>query len=59
MHDGACVGLIDRINRGSTEPVAAANDFANLAKNLKPDQSVVLLVRHGKESNFIYLTQPK
>jgi hypothetical protein len=47
--------------------LASANDFTGLTKKLKADQSVVLLVDHGKtsgpedrSSSFIYLApQPK
>ncbi len=49
--------------RGSIQPFASANDFTGLTKKLKADQSVVLLIDHGKtsgpedrSSNFIYLT---
>ncbi len=53
--------------RGSIQPLASAGDFVGLTKNLKADQSVVLLVHHGKtsgqedrSSNFVYLApQPK
>lgn len=53
--------------RGSIQPLASAGDFTGLTKNLKADQSVVLLVHHGKTSGpedrssiFIYLaSQPK
>jgi len=53
--------------RGSIQPLASANDFTGLTKKLKADQSVVLLVDHGKtsgpedrSSSFIYLApQPK
>jgi len=48
--------------RGFIQPMATAGDFAGLTKNLKADQSVVLLVHHGKTSGpedrssiFIYL----
>jgi serine protease Do len=36
--------------RGSIHPVANAGDFTTMTKGLKPDQSVVLLVHHGKSS---------
>ena len=36
--------------RGSIEPLSSAADFAGLTKGLKTDQSVVLLVHHGKFS---------
>jgi serine protease Do len=53
--------------RGSILPLASAGDFAGLTKKLKADQSVVLLVHHGRTSGpedrssiFIYLApQPK
>jgi serine protease Do len=53
--------------RGSILPLASAGDFAGLTKKLKADQSVVLLVHHGKTSGpedrssmFIYLApEPK
>jgi serine protease Do len=48
--------------RGSIQPLTNAGDFAGLTKKLKADQSVVLLVHHGKTSGpegrssiFIYL----
>jgi len=47
--------------RASIEPLASANDFAGLTRKLKADQTVVLLVHHGKmspedrSSSFIYL----
>jgi serine protease Do len=55
------------VQRGSLQPLASAGDFAGLTKKLKADQSVVLLVHHGKLSGqedrssiFIYLApQPK
>jgi len=50
--------------RGNIQPLASAADFTSLTKTLKPDQSVVLLVHHGKisgpeglQSIFIYLAQ--
>jgi serine protease Do len=53
--------------RGSIQPLASAVDFTGLTQKLKTEQSVVLLVHHGKTSGpedrssmFIYLTpQPK
>jgi serine protease Do len=36
--------------RGSIQPLANAGDFTSLAKKLKADQSVVLLVHHGRLS---------
>ena len=49
--------------RGSIQPLATADDFAGLEKKLKADQSVVLLVHHGRTSGaedrssiFMYLT---
>jgi serine protease Do len=53
--------------RGSLQPLASTGDFTDLTKKLKTDQSVVLLVHHGKTSGpedrssiFIYLApQPK
>jgi serine protease Do len=47
------------VNRGSSHQLATAKDFAELAQNLKADQGVVLLVRHGKRSAFIYLEPAK
>jgi serine protease Do len=47
------------INRGSTQAIDTAKDFAGLAQGVKPDQSVVLLVHHGKTSSFIFLSPQK
>lgn len=47
------------VNRGSTQALATAKDFAVVAKNLKPTESVVLLVHHGKQNSFIYLAPQK
>ncbi|MCE0482634.1 MAG: trypsin-like peptidase domain-containing protein [Methylacidiphilales bacterium] len=47
------------ITRGQTQEVPAPGDFSGLATNLKPDQSAVLLVHHGKSSSFIFLTPNK
>ena len=47
------------VNRGSTRQIANAKDFTDLAKSLKPDQSVVLLVHHAKASSFIFVTPQK
>jgi serine protease Do len=51
--------------RGMIEPLGNAADFADVTKGLKADQSVVLLVHHGKlsgaedrSSNFLYLAPP-
>ena len=44
------------VNHGTTKELASAKDFADLVNDLKPDQSVVLLIHHGKNSSFIYLT---
>jgi serine protease Do len=48
--------------RGSIQPLANIGDFAGVAKNLKANQGVVLLVHHGKTSGpedrssiFMYL----
>ena len=48
--------------RGTIQPLTSAGDFTGLTKKLKADQSVVLLVDHGKtsgpedrSSSFIYL----
>ena len=48
--------------RGSLQSLASPADFAGLTKSLKPDQSLALLVHHGKtsgeedgSSNFVYL----
>ena len=38
--------------RASIETVPNADVFTDLAKNVKADQSVVLLVHHGKTSGF-------
>jgi serine protease Do len=53
--------------RGTLQPLTNAGDFSGLTKKLKADQSVVLLVHHGKTSGpedqssiFVYLApQPK
>jgi serine protease Do len=53
--------------RGLIQTLGNSADFAGMIKGLKPDQSVVLLVHHGKlsgtedrSSNFLYLApQPK
>ena len=49
--------------RAAVQPLATPADFTGLTKELKPDQSVVLLVHHGKtsgeedgSSNFVCLT---
>jgi serine protease Do len=49
--------------RGTIQPLASANDFTGLIKKLKADQSVVLLVYHGRLSGaedrssiFMYLS---
>ena len=49
-------------HRGMIQPLASANDFAGLTQKLKADQSVVLLVHHGRTSGpedrssiFMYL----
>ena len=55
------------VQRGFIQPLANAGDFTGLTKNLKADQSVVLLVHHGKlsgqedrSSMFVYLApEPK
>jgi len=47
------------VNRGSTQEIKSAKDFTDLAKGLKPDQSVVLLIRHNKTSSFVYLAPRK
>jgi serine protease Do len=44
------------INRGSTQPINTARDFAGLVHSVKPDQSVVLLVHQGKATSFIFLS---
>jgi S1-C subfamily serine protease len=36
--------------RGTIQPLATTADFTRLTKTLKADQSVVLLVHHGKMS---------
>jgi serine protease Do len=48
--------------RGTLLPLARASDFSDLAKSLREDQSVVVLVHHGKlsgaedrSSTFLYL----
>ena len=52
--------------RGSIQTIATTDDFTGLAKTLKADQSVVLLIHHGKSSgpanrtsSFIFLTPQK
>jgi len=47
------------VNRGTTRQLTGAKDFADMARDLKPDQSVVLLMRRGKVSCFIYLAPQK
>jgi serine protease Do len=47
------------VNHGTTRQLASAQDFADTANTLKSDQGVVLLVRHGKTSSFIYLAPVK
>jgi serine protease Do len=47
------------INHGSTRQLVTAQDFADVANGLKPDQSVVLLIHHGKSSSFIYIAPQK
>ena len=55
------------VQRGEIQALANSADFAGMAKGLKAEQSVVLLVHHGKlsgeedrSSNFLYLTpEPK
>jgi len=47
------------VNRGSTRQITSARDFADLTKGLKSDQSVVLLIHHGRTSSFIYLAPQK
>ncbi len=47
------------VTHGSTRQLNSAKDFGDVAGNLKPDQSVVLLVHHGKTSSFIYLAPQK
>jgi serine protease Do len=44
------------VNHGSTREMATSKDFADVVKNLKPDQSAVLLVHHNKTGSFIFLT---
>ncbi len=51
--------------RGQIQPLANAGDFTGLTKNLRADQSVVLLIHHGKtsgqedrSSSFVYLAPP-
>jgi serine protease Do len=51
--------------RGLIEPLSSPHDFTGLTKKLKADQSVVLLVYHGRTSGaedrssiFMYLTPP-
>ena len=43
------------VNRGSTQEITSAKNFADVAKNLKPDQRVVLLVHHNKAGSFVFL----
>ncbi|MCE0498467.1 MAG: trypsin-like peptidase domain-containing protein [Methylacidiphilales bacterium] len=47
------------VSQGSTQPINTAKDFASLAHGVKPDQGVVLLVHHGKASNYIFLSPQK
>ncbi|HUB66279.1 MAG TPA: trypsin-like peptidase domain-containing protein [Candidatus Methylacidiphilales bacterium] len=47
------------INRGSTQSVNSAKDFASLAHGVKSDQSVVLLIHHGKASSYVFLSPEK
>ena len=49
--------------RGELRTLATADDYAGLAKEIKADQPVVLLVHHGKlsgvedrSSTFLYLS---
>jgi serine protease Do len=50
-------------HRGLIQPLSSSNDFAGLTQKLKADQSVVLLVHHGRTSGsdarssiFMFLT---
>jgi serine protease Do len=43
------------VNRGSTRQLSTTKDFTDVAQNLKPDQSVVLLVHRGKAPRFVFL----
>ena len=47
------------VDHGSTRQLSSAKDFGDVAGNLKSDQSVVLLVHHGKSSSFIFLAPQK
>jgi serine protease Do len=47
------------VNKGSTQQLGGARDFADVVQKVKPDQSVVLLVHHVKASSFIFLSPPK
>jgi serine protease Do len=49
--------MIERacVNRGPTQEITSAKDFTDMAKNLKPGQSVVLLVHHNKAGSFVFL----
>ena len=41
--------------RGTLQSLANAGDFTGLTKKLKADQSVVLLVHHGKTLSLIHI----
>jgi serine protease Do len=41
--------------KAEIQSLANASDFTGLLKNLKADQSVVLLIHRGHTSNFLYL----
>ncbi|MDB4793448.1 trypsin-like peptidase domain-containing protein [Methylacidiphilales bacterium] len=45
--------------RSSIQTITNAKDFLDITKTVKPSQSVVLLVHHGKTSSFVYLAPPK
>ena len=47
------------VNHGATKQLTSAQDFSDFTGTLKPDQSIVLLVHHGKASSFVYLAPQK
>ncbi len=47
------------LNHGAAMPLMAVKDFNDLSQSMSSDQSVVLLVHHGKGSSFIYLAPRK
>jgi serine protease Do len=47
------------VNRGSTLQLISAKNFSDLAQDLTPGQSIVLLVHHRTGSSFVYLAPGK